>query len=321
MDPLLDQAPCGYFSISDTGIIRFANRTLANMLGLEREDMLGKHIESYLSNTNKLFFHTYFYPFMQLYGHVNEMYLSLRSSSQPDVPVLLNGARQEHEGETVTVCVVVEMRKRLEHEKDILETKRRLEQLVQETNEANRKLELLHREYEAKQQELLSMNLQLETLALTDPLTGLKNRRFFQESLLAHIASFRRSQAPFSILLIDIDRFKSINDTYGHPVGDLVLTELARLLQASSRETDVVARFGGEEFIVLLEGADQTSSVRIAERYRAAIEATPMGKLNITASMGVATMTAEDTSETLIDRADQALYQSKENGRNRVTSL
>lgn len=319
MDQQLDYAPCGYFSISDTGIIHSANRTFAAMLGYEREELLGKHIESFMSMTNKLFFHTYFYPYMQLYGHVNEIYLSLQSSSRHDVPVLLNGVRQTRDDHTFMDCVVVEMRRRLEHEKDILATKQRLEQLVHETNETNRKLELLHQEYEAKQRELLSINLQLESLALTDPLTGLKNRRFFKESLLAHIAKFHRSDEPFSIAIIDIDRFKSINDTYGHPVGDLVLTELGRLLQLSSRETDVTARFGGEEFVILLAGADQTQGVLIAERLRAAIQAAPLGNLHITASIGLATIMHGDTDDKLISSADRALYESKSRGRNRVT--
>ncbi|GMK37742.1 hypothetical protein PCCS19_07960 [Paenibacillus sp. CCS19] len=321
MDQHLDYAPCGYFSISETGIIRSANQTLATMLGYEREELLGKHIEAYMSMTNKLFFQTYFYPYIQLYGHVNEIYLSLQSGSSHDVPVLLNGVRQTREGGTVMDCVVVEMRRRLEHEKDIAATKQRLEQLVQETNDTNRKLELLHQEYEAKQRELLSINLQLESLALTDPLTELKNRRFFNESLLAHIAKFHRSHEPFSIALIDIDQFKSINDTYGHPVGDQVLTELAQLLSTSSRETDVTARFGGEEFVILLAGADQTQSVHIAERIRAVIQASPLGNLYITASIGVATIMDEDTDDKLISGADQALYASKSRGRNRVTHV
>ncbi|MBD3921984.1 GGDEF domain-containing protein [Paenibacillus sp. PR3] len=321
MDQQLDYAPCGYFSISDKGIIQSANQTFATMLSYERDELLGKHIELFMSMTNKLFFHTYFYPYMQLYGHVSEIYLSLQSSSHHDIPMLLNGVRQTREGETFMDCVVVEMRRRLEHEKDILATKQRLEHLVQETNETNRKLELLHQEYEAKQRELLSINLQLEALALTDPLTGMKNRRYFNESLLAHINKFHRSGDPFSIALIDIDRFKSINDTYGHPVGDLVLTELAELLHASSRETDVTARFGGEEFVMLLAGADAINAVHIAERIRTVIQMTPMGNLHITASIGVATMTSEDSDDKLISKADQALYRSKTSGRNRVSHV
>ncbi|MFC5530786.1 sensor domain-containing diguanylate cyclase [Cohnella yongneupensis] len=319
MDLQLDTAPCGYFSLSSAGIIQSANRTLANMLAYERDDLLGKHIESFLSVTNKLFFHTYFYPFIQLYGQVGEIFLSLRASDQLDIPVLLNGVRQERDGETFIDCVVVEMRKRLEHEKDILKTKKQLEELYEATNEANKKLERLHQEYEIKQQELMNVNHLLETMALTDPLTGLKNRRFFQESLLANIAAYHRARTPFSLFIIDIDHFKSINDTYGHPIGDLVLTKLAQLLRAESREIDIVARFGGEEFVLILPGADRDAAVPVAERYRSKIEATPMGDYRITASIGVATIAPEETDQTVLHKADQALYHSKASGRNRVT--
>ncbi|MFC5703297.1 diguanylate cyclase [Cohnella faecalis] len=319
MDTQLDFAPCGYFSISSKGIIQSVNQTLLNMLGYDRNGMLDRHIESFLSVTNKLFFHTYFYPFIQLYGQVSELYLSLKASSQLDVPVLLNGVRQERNGEIFIDCVVVEMRKRLEHEKDILQTKKRLEELYQATNEANKKLELLHQEYEIKQQELMNVNHQLETIALTDPLTGLKNRRFLQESLLTNIALFQRTQLSFSLLIFDIDHFKSINDTYGHPVGDLVLIKLAQLLKAEAREIDIVARYGGEEFILILPNTTQEDSSRIAERYRSKIEATPMGEYRITTSIGAATITQEDSDQTLLQKADQALYYSKANGRNRVT--
>ncbi|QHW32070.1 diguanylate cyclase [Paenibacillus rhizovicinus] len=319
MDIQLDTAPCGYVTISDTGIIRSVNQAFLQMLQCGRDELIGRHIESAMSVTNKLFFHTYFYPYIRLYGHVSEMCFSLRTNANEEVPVLLNGVRQEREGETVIDCVVLLMRKRMEYEKDMLQTKTRLEELYQATNEANKRLERLHEEYEQKQQELMRVNHQLETLASTDPLTGLRNRRFFQERLLASLASYRESGEPFSLLIFDIDHFKRINDTYGHPVGDLILTDLARLLQSLSRETDIVARFGGEEFVAILPQADLEEAVRMAERYCSAAAAAAWGEYRITISIGAATVTAEDTGETIVHRADLALYASKNGGRNRVT--
>ncbi|MGF7047758.1 diguanylate cyclase (GGDEF)-like protein/PAS domain S-box-containing protein [Paenibacillus sp. DS2015] len=319
MDTQLDYAPCGYFSISSTGVIQSVNQTLLNILIYERHEMQDRHIESFMSVTNKLFFHTYFYPFIQLYGHVNEMYFSFRTSDHQDVPVLLNGIRQERDGEVCIDCVVVEMRKRIEYEKDILQTKTRLEELYQATNEANNKLELLHAEYEIKQQELINVNHQLETLATTDPLTGLKNRRFLQDSLLTNMALFQRTKLPFSLLMIDIDHFKCINDTYGHPVGDLVLTNLSKLLKAMSREIDIVARYGGEEFIIILPNTNQDKAILVAERYCSQTENAPWGDYKVTVSIGVTTISQEDTDQSLLNKADQALYNSKHRGRNRVT--
>ncbi|EFM09675.1 diguanylate cyclase with PAS/PAC sensor [Paenibacillus curdlanolyticus YK9] len=319
MNIQLDHAPCGYFSITSTGVIRSVNQTLAGMLGYDRQQLLDQHVETMMSVANKLFFHTYFYPYIQLYGHVKEMYFSLRTMEHQDVPVLLNGVQQERDGEVFIDCVVVEMRKRIEHEKDILHTKTKLEELYRATNEANQKLELLHAEYEAKQQELLRLNHQLEALASTDPLTGLRNRRFFQEQLLANIALFQRMRLPFSLLIVDIDHFKAINDTFGHPVGDAVLTDLGQMLRSMSRESDIVARYGGEEFVIIAPSSTRDNAKLAAERFRAQIEAATLGGCQVTVSIGVATMTSVDTDVTLLQKADQALYASKSNGRNRVT--
>lgn len=319
MDRQLNYAPCGYFSITDRGTIESVNQTLLQMLGYEHHELIGRHIETVMSVTNKLFFHTYFYPYIQLYDRVDEMYFSLRTSDQRDVPVLLNGIRQERDGETLIDCVVVEMRKRIEHEKDVLQTKIQLEELYQATAEANKKLEELHAQYVIKQQVLTSLNEQLEAQAATDPLTGLKNRRFFQTHLLASIMSYQQTGQPFSVFMIDIDHFKKINDTYGHPIGDLVLTKLAQLLLSMTEESGIVARFGGEEFVILLPNTDEENGFAAAQMYCAQTAAAPWGEYNITVSVGVATILPEDTDTTVLEKADQALYASKANGRNRAT--
>ncbi|MCM3206149.1 sensor domain-containing diguanylate cyclase [Paenibacillus illinoisensis] len=319
MDVQLDLAPCGYFSISDSGVIQSVNQTLLTMLGYERSELMGRHIESTMSLTNKLFFHTYFYPYIQLYGRVDEMYFTFRTRNQQDVPVLLNGIRQYRDGENVVDCVVVVMRKRIEHEKDILNTKTKLQELYQATHEANKELERLHEEYEVKQQALIKVNDQLETMASTDLLTGLKNRRFFQQKMLESLEGYRATQREFSLLVVDIDHFKSINDTYGHPVGDLVLGNLAGLLQSVSRSTDVVARYGGEEFVIILTDCTAEQAVITAERYRSQVASADWGAYNITVSIGAATVAEEDTDQSLFQKADMALYASKTGGRNRVT--
>ncbi|WP_340399057.1 sensor domain-containing diguanylate cyclase [Paenibacillus sp. FSL H8-0079] len=319
MDIQLDLAPCGYFSISDSGIVQSINQTLLAMLGYERDELVGQHIESTMSVSNKVFFHTYFYPYIQLYGHVDEMYFTFRTRDQQPVPVLLNGIRQTRNGESVVDCVVVVMRKRIEHEKDILHTKTKLQELYQATQEANKELERLHEEYKIKEQALIKVNDQLETLASTDLLTGLKNRRFFQEKMVESLLLFQEKERYFSLLVVDIDHFKSINDTYGHPIGDLVLGNLAGLLQSVSRSTDVVARYGGEEFVIILSDCEEEQASGIAERYRSQVASADWGEYNITVSIGAATVVEEDTEQTLFQKADNALYASKTGGRNRVT--
>ncbi|WP_405130605.1 sensor domain-containing diguanylate cyclase [Paenibacillus sp. FSL H8-0317] len=319
MDTQLDSAPCGYFSISDSGVVQSMNQTLLTMLGYERDELIGQHIESTMSVSNKVFFHTYFYPYIQLYGHVDEMYFSFRTRDQQAVPVLLNGVRQTRNGENVVDCVVVVMRKRIEHEKDILHTKTKLQELYQATQEANKELERLHEEYKIKEQALIKVNDQLETLASTDLLTGLKNRRFFQEKMAEKLLLFQEKQRHFSLLVVDIDHFKSVNDTYGHPIGDLVLGNLAGLLQTVSRSMDVVARYGGEEFVIILPDCEEEQAIGIAERYRSQVASADWGEYKITVSIGAATVVEEDTEKSLFQRADNALYASKTGGRNRVT--
>ncbi|MEK7706360.1 MAG: sensor domain-containing diguanylate cyclase [Myxococcota bacterium] len=167
------------------------------------------------------------------------------------------------------------------------------------------------------------MYKRMEKMATTDGLTGLINHRRFQELFDAAVARVERYSRKLSVVLADIDHFKSINDTYGHPVGDAVLRRIAGVLDRSARRTDIVARYGGEEFAVLMEETDRAGALQTAERIRQAVEAelfhSEHGKFRCTLSLGVATY-PEDAKQKaeLIECADQALYQAKHNGRNQV---
>ena len=159
--------------------------------------------------------------------------------------------------------------------------------------------------------------------AVCDHLTGIGNRRAFFDAAEIEIRRWRRLPRPLSLVLVDADHFKKINDTHGHAVGDAVLRHIARLMGATFRQVDVVARIGGEEFAVLLPSADLASAQRVAERLRAALEAQPAptdaGLVGCTVSIGIATMHDGTASvEALLKRADEALYAAKHSGRNRV---
>lgn len=163
-------------------------------------------------------------------------------------------------------------------------------------------------------------NRQLAEIARTDGLTGLKNRRYFDEALLDGCALMSRRGEPVSVILVDVDDFKRHNDSYGHHAGDEVLRTVAAALQASARAHDTVARFGGEEFALLLLGADSADAIAAAERLRLAVEAGPWPVRPVTASFGVATSRPGCTDcLALVKQADEALYISKRQGRNRVT--
>jgi diguanylate cyclase (GGDEF)-like protein len=162
----------------------------------------------------------------------------------------------------------------------------------------------------------------LRRLATTDSLTGAYNRRYFMELMAREQRRADRYTAVYSILMIDIDHFKRVNDTYGHQVGDQAIQAMAEACRRTTRPTDLVARYGGEEFVVALTHTDRPGAIRVAERLREAVSqislATEQGPLSFTASIGVSTHVRLSTIEQLIGRADQALYRAKHEGRNRV---
>ena len=159
-----------------------------------------------------------------------------------------------------------------------------------------------------------SANLMTFTEVRTDPLTGVNNRRGLDDSLNAQYALLNRYHSIFSIAMFDIDHFKQVNDQSGHLHGDHILQQMAKIFEESVRETDLVARYGGEEFIVVMPQTDLVGACEFADRLRARVS----DRLEITISGGVATAGETDTPETLICRADTALYHAKAAGRNRV---
>ena len=178
-----------------------------------------------------------------------------------------------------------------------------------------------HADQLAQMQRVLeAQNHALAELATTDALTGLKNRRHFFEAIVAGLALAGRDGLPVSVAMLDVDHFKSFNDTYGHPAGDEVLRRVASSLRSAVRAHDLVARYGGEEFIVLMPSTDAGGAMQVAERLRAAVAAGPWADRPITASIGVATATVPTTdAAALVDAADRALYRSKQAGRDRAT--
>ncbi|WP_076410694.1 diguanylate cyclase [Shewanella sp. UCD-KL12] len=162
---------------------------------------------------------------------------------------------------------------------------------------------------------------ELRSMALHDQLTQLYNRHFLIESANNKLAHVDRHGHDLSLLMIDVDFFKHINDQFGHHAGDQVLKAIAQVLQADNRKEDVVARFGGEEFVVLLEHCGLDSAIEKAERLREKIEALEPSGITVTASFGVAQLQEhENTFVELLTRADEAVYIAKEQGRNRVVA-
>jgi len=218
-----------------------------------------------------------------------------------------------------------------------IKTTKSVQEILQE---ANIRLSLINLDYDQMNKQLIQAKIHLENitkelekknrildnLANLDGLTEVYNHRYFQNVLDQEINRSSRHTNPISVLLIDIDHFKKVNDTYGHQVGDFVLAEFSKTIQANIRRYDVLARYGGEEFVVILPETGTEDALLVGEKLRAIIEQTVFEdnreQYQVTASFGQACITPspEDTSakNTLINQADQALYQAKEKGRNQV---
>jgi diguanylate cyclase (GGDEF)-like protein len=170
--------------------------------------------------------------------------------------------------------------------------------------------------------ELERLRAELTDHAVRDGHTGVFNRRHLTAVLDAQVQQATAAGEPLAVVLIDVDHFKSVNDRYGHAVGDQMLIDLARGLAGAARRTDTVARCGGEEFVVIMPGTDARAAAGFAEQWRrrcaAACTYTPQGPLQVTFSAGVAQLPAGSRHEDLLRLADEALYEAKRAGRNRI---
>jgi two-component system cell cycle response regulator len=172
--------------------------------------------------------------------------------------------------------------------------------------------------------QLLLRSAELHQLSITDGLTQLHNHRFFQDRLREEFRRAQRYDDPLSLVILDIDHFKQINDTHGHPAGDQVLLDVAHCIQVNVRDTDLVARYGGEEFAVILPKTHLAGALTVAERIWRSIGALvtgPAGSVHVTASLGLSGYPnrAVGSAEQLVRTADQALYRAKKEGRNKIS--
>ena len=166
----------------------------------------------------------------------------------------------------------------------------------------------------------------LQYESITDSLTGLKNRRYFDQRLYEEIAHSRRYRLPLSLLLIDVDHFKVVNDTYGHQIGDEVLKNLSKVILEMVRDSDIVARYGGEEIAIITPNTEKAEAILLAERLRNIVQKSTLASIDatqevvqITISIGVSTLNlVVMDKDALVEEADKALYEAKKLGRNRV---
>ncbi len=207
--------------------------------------------------------------------------------------------------------------------KEILQS---VNKILQELNELKKENKGLTEELKKYHKDVILLQEELKiakTEAEVDFLTGLVNRRRFERALLEMLNDLRTKNYPFSLVLLDVDDFKQINDQYGHPTGDAALQEIATILKTFLRANAIPSRIGGEEFAVILPGSELDEAKHIAERLRRAIENRGFNanKLKVTASFGVTEAKKTDTLESIFDRVDKALYEAKKIGKNCVIAI
>jgi diguanylate cyclase (GGDEF)-like protein/PAS domain S-box-containing protein len=201
-----------------------------------------------------------------------------------------------------------------------------IKQDVSARRAAEEALARAHAELATRVAEIESLNRKLHEAAIRDPLTGLFNRRYLEEVVARDVARARRSGEPLAVTALDLDRFKEVNDTWGHPAGDLVLRALAQTLVSRVRGSDLVCRMGGEEFVVILPGSTLEAAHELAETWRSRFAALEIdtgtgSTIRCTVSIGVALFRVhQERIEETLGRADAALYEAKRLGRNRVVA-
>ncbi|MGM0523290.1 MAG: diguanylate cyclase [Bacillota bacterium] len=304
-----DESICGLIVLDHSGIIVDCNQALLSLVGYSKEALIHQHFEILLNKAGRFFFYSLIYPSLRVEGFVRDAYLQVISVDQEAIDCSFNA--KVFEGEKVIDCAIIPITRQIAYEQELRDINRRLKVALEEK-------EALHVSLQKQQQELIDLNKDLTFYATRDFLTRLYNRRVFIQFLENSILSYRQSQVAFSIMLLDIDHFKFVNDHYGHSRGDEVLVHLANKMVFELPDTYISSRFGGEEFFVLMPSAGTSEAYRAAERFRRSIESDSTFFTPITVSIGIATMKDYDDCDSLLVKADKAMYKAKQSGRNKV---
>ncbi|ARU41585.1 hypothetical protein CCB80_10715 [Armatimonadetes bacterium Uphvl-Ar1] len=296
---ILESINDSFYSLNPFNQFTYINQSALNTIGCQLGEIIGTDIEASHSEAH-------WQPLLQILNEV-------RQSGEADSIELFNASKAEWYDYRVYPNQDGGVSVFFQNITDRKAIQKQLETQMAEINEANVQLEI-------QQYKLEEANLKLLNLASTDGLTGLKNHKTFQEFLSDKMEMSTMTGIPIGVILMDVDKFKSFNDDFGHLAGDEVLKGVARTLQQCITEPHFVARYGGEEFVIVGVGLDKTDMYYLADECRIALEDQDWPNRQVTASFGVAMFNSDVPDKaTLIDRADQALYASKEAGRNRVT--
>ncbi len=283
----VDDLPCGCMIISPDRKILSINQYFSEMLDWHPKTLTGRNMNLVLNKATQLFCESYVIPMVFREGQCCEVLVTLTSPDGATYPKVAN-IRKTPDGNLAWVFLPAENRARL------------------------------FKELEAARVAIQRQSEQLEMLARTDELTGLSNRRDLEICAKRVLLDADRCAVPVSLVMLDIDRFKPVNDTYGHEVGDQVIRAVGDALKSTCRENDLVARLGGDEFVCLLNNVEAGEAGALCQRIHEAVGRISVGACQITVSIGLAVkpVGAKMTLPDMLKLADQCLYIVKQNGRN-----
>lgn len=289
-------------ALSYEGDIIGVNHAFAEMLGYSTDELTHQHIEKVMDNGAKFVFNSILYPKLRMEKKIQEIYLTLQHKNREPIYVIFNA--QVIEPEHIIHCFVVPMPQRMEYVKEI----RAINKVLKETVEEKTRLH----------EELVIVNRELKFYAERDFLTKLYNRRIFMKKAEQTYEKFQQSNRLFSFCILDVDFFKQVNDQYGHHMGDEVLMGLAEEMRNYFDSSCTLARFGGEEFIILLPDKNEKEAYEIADQFRERVKLQSWHGVSVTISLGVNMVSYPSEVSDIIVGADRALYKAKANGRDQV---
>lgn len=283
----LDNIPCGALVTDTNNVIINVNAYFSNELFWDASLLIGHSVESLLTKSSKVFYQSYLIPTLLHEGHFEEMQLSLLNGNGKRIPITVNARVDENKNVYWSFFNASNRNK-----------------LYEELIRTREKLELRAKD--------------LKELAFVDELTGLLNRREIKSRSASVLLQFSRTKSPLALLMIDIDFFKRINDNHGHAEGDSVLHQVGRVLIKCGRKSDLISRFGGEEFLILLPDTDLEQAMVFSKRIHKEVNKILIDKKPLTVSVGVGLFDGEMSFDEFVNNADVALYKAKNLGRNRT---
>lgn len=313
-------APSGQVIVDEQGLILQANQTLSDWMALPVSYLYNRPAsELFTPEARMLYLGLLAYRVAED-GAADEVHLTLRVEGDAPLPVLCSARQMTHQSADLVLLSMLPIARKDSLERELIQARQEAQLALEEKNAVIAELKSVRSALESQREELKSLTMRLGHEARSDALTGLPNRCHFDSVLqqLLLTLAVNRGPASLSVALLDVDHFKPVNDQYGHAVGDRVLQQLAQLLSSQLRGRDLAARIGGEEFALLMPDTSHAEASVAMDRLRRAIEIYPWQPVPITVSIGLTSFRAGDTQDSLMARADAALYSAKHQGRNRV---